>query len=620
MNMTDRIIDARNIWNISGDFGNVCGSVSIDGGKYKSRNEHYSILDQTVTNNLGVNYRTGEFSNISSLPLTLTCLYSKFLFDDGEYDVYTQYNGWQNESLGEWQPLVTGVSIAVENVRTSMGAAPMMALWNRQTNRGIVFHLIPNYSWEINVRRICNNNETTSVSVEMGINRNQLSFSIIPNEKIELPKIIYYEFKNKTDLDCYKLHSFCNEHFSRRELPIIYNTWLYKFDRLPYENVKKQIEPAARLGCEYFVIDAGWFGKGENWEDSRGDWSENQTAALCGRMNQIADKVRANGMKFGFWLEIETASKNSDIVKNHPDYYIREDDKYFFDFTNTDACEYMLNTICRLTEKYKAEFLKLDFNQDMFFDVKHSGFSVYLSAYKDFICTLKKRLPYIYIEGCSSGGMRTNLSACECYDSIWFSDNQSVNEGLRIYKDSILRMPPQILEKWAVIASVPDLPHYGNNFDEHIISTKDATWSLTEGVHLSFLTNFLTGGPIGFSCDLSAISKPTIEKLCDFVKKYKAERDFWKSAVCSILCDTESILILEYSDIDYNKIKIKIFAKRIRQNSLKVYPKVDKKSTYTINSETVSGEFISEHGIKVSLSENYTAEVLELTKSNHEED
>ena len=39
----------------------------------------------------------------ASDPINMNCLMSKFLYDGGEYEVYTQCNTWQNESCGGWQ-------------------------------------------------------------------------------------------------------------------------------------------------------------------------------------------------------------------------------------------------------------------------------------------------------------------------------------------------------------------------------------------------------------------------------------------------------------------------------------------------------------------------------------
>ena len=75
-----------------------------------------------------------HISNVSKTAETVTCLTSKFIFDGGEYDIYTQSNTWQNESLGAWQPLVTSVTGEIRGIRGSFGATPFFVIWNRQNN------------------------------------------------------------------------------------------------------------------------------------------------------------------------------------------------------------------------------------------------------------------------------------------------------------------------------------------------------------------------------------------------------------------------------------------------------------------------------------------------------
>ncbi|MBO6365808.1 alpha-galactosidase, partial [Enterococcus faecalis] len=178
---------------------------------------------------------------------------------------------------------------------------------HKQTNRGIAFHLIPNSSWEIAVSMNAIPGLHSYIQVEMGIDSDNLALSVNPGEEVNMPGIIYYEFKSKIDMDCWKLHRYCTDNMRYRKVPVMYNTWLYKFDKLSVENVKCQIQPAKDLGCEYFVIDAGWFGINPVWARGIGDWTESLTFGFKGNMIEIADAVRQSGMKFGLWLEIERA-------------------------------------------------------------------------------------------------------------------------------------------------------------------------------------------------------------------------------------------------------------------------------------------------------------------------
>ena len=359
--------ESKRFFKCCGSFGEISGEVSRNENTVFYETDRYRINCEYQCDEYGVFTRNDSFTNKSGEDINVNCLKSRFVFEGGEYQVYTQFNSWLTESMGGWQPLVTSISASGGRVRTTHNATPFMALWNEQTQRGVAFHIRPNCAWEMKVTKAGHNNIYTKVVVELGMLDFNLDMKVSPDETVNMPEIICYEFKNKLDMDCYKLHNYMHTHYPRRQLPIIYDTWMYKFDYITYENVSSQIKLAADLGVEYFFIDAGWFGKGADWYLSIGDWSENTVSALKGRMIDIANEVRKAGMKVGIWLEPGRAFRDSDAVKNHPDYYILGDvnGSYFFDYSNEEARKWMLDIIFGLIEKYGIEYIKDDFNGDM---------------------------------------------------------------------------------------------------------------------------------------------------------------------------------------------------------------------------------------------------------------
>lgn len=276
----------------------------------------------------------------------------------------------------------------------------------------------------------------------MGVEDRNLALELAPGEALNLPEILYYEVRNRIGLDCWKLHHYCNERWPRRETPVIFNSWLYLFSDLSVENITACIPVAEKIGCEYFVIDAGWFGKNPDWTLSIGDWVENEEAAFCGRMSEVADEVRAHSMKFGLWFEVERALKTSAAVQAHPDYFIEYEDCCFLDFANPKACDYIFEVLSRQIARYGIEFIKFDFNADVLYDKYRSGFMKYFAGYRAFLKRLKQKHPTVYFQNCASGGMRMNLTNIADFDSFWFSDNQAPYDGLEIIKNTMLRLPP----------------------------------------------------------------------------------------------------------------------------------------------------------------------------------
>jgi len=601
---------ASELWSICGDFGELDGEVKIQNNTVSCESDALYVCSEFEKEE-NVTSITGKVKNISGKAVTLRSLSYNFCFDGGEYDIYSQYNGWQNESLGDWQPLITGVSITGNSIRNAQHAAPFMCLWNRQSERGTVFHMMSEALWEMKATRYLKSGEATYINVQMGVYEHDFSLELLPGEEIELPRIIYYNASNKTDIDCYKLHDYMNKKYPRKEMPVMYNTWLCRFDKITYENVANQIPLAAEIGAEYFVIDAGWFGHGTDWTSSRGDWVENETGALKGRMKDIADEVRSHGMKFGFWIEAESADRNSDIVKNHPEYFLSGDVE-FLDFSREDACEYMFETICGLIEKYDAKFMKFDFNADLYYDKNRSSFMKYYIGYTKLIKKIRAKYPDFYMENCSSGGARMELKNGLLFDSFWLSDDQSPYETMRIFKDTVRRMPPQWIECWATICGYEGIVYPGIP-DEKILATHDATWGNVIKVEQDYLNAMLTGSPVGLSFDLSTLSETMFCNIKNFITEFKDNRAYWMNANCRILTDTETMLVMQFSNRDLSDVRLVIASDKVRQDNITVFP-VLSDGMYNVNGEIISSDDINENGIDVHIKGNYHGEFIHICR------
>ena len=122
------------------------------------------------------------------------------------------------------------------------------------------FHVVADSLWSIKVKNYFQSAVDKTVEIELGVMSRGLNYVLEPDEELTLPTVLFYEFRNKTDMDCYKLHRYLNDIYPAQSLPIVYNTWMGLFDVLDFDRVVEQLLRAKALGAEYFVIDAGWFG------------------------------------------------------------------------------------------------------------------------------------------------------------------------------------------------------------------------------------------------------------------------------------------------------------------------------------------------------------------------
>lgn len=576
--------DIRDLFTVYGNFDEVEGAVTRIADGYTYQNGTLRLDSTYKKHPSGVTERSDTVKNISDSPVTLTTLLSKFTINGGEYEVYTQYNEHISEGQGAWAPLVSGIFGKSDEIRTNQDVNPFVAIYNTQNGRGTAYHLMCESMFEYRISRDAEFLGPRVVSVEMGIKSENFSYTLAPGQELQLPRILFYTFKSKLDLDAYKLHRYANDLY-KKPLPIIYNSWMSHFDLMSYDSLMLQLERAKRLGCEYFTVDAGWFGETQKWWDVVGDWEEPSDCGMCGRLSDFADKVREAGLKFGLWFEIERSSKLSKSIAEHPEYYICPTGQHaYINFAMPEAVDFIYSRLKENIDKYGIEFIKFDLNAPLRFDSTRGAFIDFYRGFIAFLRRIKGEYPELHLECCASGGGRMSMSNVPYFDSFWPSDNHGIYEQLDIFKSTLIRMPASILETWATIRSLEGFtPSYPvGNTEERILLSADCSWFRLEEANLEFIKNALSGGPIGISCDLTQVSEATLDALADFICQYKSEREFWQSAECRILCSTPTLTILQFNDIEFNEIKIYAFTDKYHQDCTTVYPVTSKCGVWSV--------------------------------------
>ena len=615
MNYKKKVNEIGDLFSLHGSFAPPSEKPTATENGFTVECEKFTLTSCFYPHPSGVTKRVDCIKNTSDSPLSLRSILSKFVFNGGEYEVYSQRCFWCAERYGAWQPLVTEVCASNDDVRANAGAAPFVAIYNLQNRRGVAFHILADGKWRFRVRNFyTQTTQSKALTVELGLDDTDFNMTLEAGEVFTLPTVLYYEFTEKTDMDAYKLHRYCNDVYPTRRLPVTYNSWMSKFDNISYDILLEQLQIAKSIGCEYFVIDAGWFGAPNVWFDSVGDWEECKDASMAGRLAEFGETVREYGLKLGLWFEIERACFNSNAYKAHPENYLVENGYAFVNFGSKAAREHIESILFEQIDKYGAEYVKFDFNATLNYDPDSLSFNKYFIGYRSFINDIRERYPEIYLENCASGGMRMALSNLEGFDSFWMSDDHSLYNQLEIFKNAMLRMPSNALETWITVRSLENFePVYGGGSCEKILMSGDAGWDHIEAVYEDFLKAVAVGGPIGISCDLTRLSQRLFDSLADIVAEHKADREFWRRSECRILTDTNSLTVLQYNDPEFSKIKIYSFAKLPIQNSITVYPITDG-ADYELDGRTISASELFGDGIELKVGHRYTASAVTLIK------
>ena len=210
-----------------------------------------------------------------------------------------------------------------------------------------------------------------------------------------------------------------------KNLPIIFNDWGANAGNQTTAKELALIDEAKELGCEYFIMDAGWYdetsdGQSDWW--NIGDWNIAQWRFPNG-LNEVFDKVRECGMIPGIWIEPECIAVKNKAVSLFDDecFFMRhgkrvaENGRHFLDLRNSKVKKRLDKIIDRFVNTYGVGYFKFDYNTDagigteIHADSPGDGLMQYYDAYENWIREICKRHPDLIIENCASGGLRMDF-------------------------------------------------------------------------------------------------------------------------------------------------------------------------------------------------------------------
>ena len=246
--------------------------------------------------------------------------------------------------------------------------------------------------------------------------------------------------------------------------PVIFNDYMNCLNADPTaEKEAPVIKAAADAGCEYYVIDAGWYAElKENWWDSVGLWQPSKTRWGTNGLTGILDQIRARGMVPGLWLEIEVAGINSPL-KDKPDawFFMRHgkrviaNGRYLLDFRNPEVRAHADEVVNRLVREYRVGYIKMDYNVDALLgteteaDSFGQGLLEHQRAYLGWVDAAHLRFPDLVIENCSSGGGRMDYGMLSHHQLQSSSDQMNYQKYPSIVAGTLAAVLPEQLGVWS---------------------------------------------------------------------------------------------------------------------------------------------------------------------------
>ncbi|MBK7822268.1 MAG: alpha-galactosidase [Tessaracoccus sp.] len=238
--------------------------------------------------------------------------------------------------------------------------------------------------------------------------------------------------------------------------PVTFNAWEAVYFDHSLDRLLQLADVAAESGAERFVLDDGWYGSRRSDTSGLGDWVVSDEVWPHG-LAPLADAVHARGMEFGLWFEPEMINLDSDAARAHPEWILSPRShrpqeartQHVLDLTNPAAFAHVLGQMRRVLADTKIDFIKWDFNRDLYEAVSPlTGRPAYhaqtLATYR-LMGTLLAEHPGLEIESCAGGGARIDLGIMELAVRVWASDCIDPIERQQIEAGTSLLLPPELV-------------------------------------------------------------------------------------------------------------------------------------------------------------------------------
>lgn len=230
---------------------------------------------------------------------------------------------------------------------------------------------------------------------------------------------------------------------------VTFNTWFAYGVDVDEATVRQEIDGAALLGAELFVLDAGWYtgagrGGADDFTSGLGTWQVDVSRFPEG-LRPLRDYARDRGLKFGLWVEPERAAlstinqrglaQESWLAKNGGKY--GSSDAAQICFGGAAARQWVLDQMTRLIDDVQPDYIKWDNNFSINCDRSGHGHGsadgnfAHVNGLYTVLAELRSRYPDLQIENVSGGGNRLDVGMLRYSDVAWMDDRSAPSALVR---------------------------------------------------------------------------------------------------------------------------------------------------------------------------------------------
>lgn len=458
------------------DSVNAAGGSDSKSEVYITKNGIKLIVEHKPGKSAGVTCITTSITNESEREVNLEMLTSFYLKDIKADKLHRMLSCWSSEGrhkVEAFNELNLEASWTKHAPRIfkfgNVGSMPVrsyfpfVALEDSESGHFTAVSLYSPSSWQIEVIR---HHEEDKVNLAGGIADRDFghwSRVLKPGETLTAPKAVVAEGDSFLEV-CNLLVEEQTPDISPidNDMGITFNEYCTTWGDPSIENLKKIADKIAGKGIKYLVMDSGWYlERGQYWWDYIGRWEVNKDRFPNG-LKELSEYIRSKGMIPGIWFEPESLAWGSDIFDNRDciltkdGYPINIGGKRFLDMESEKARDFLREKVIKLLKDNDFGYIKIDYNDTIGIgcdgtDSLGENLRRKVLASQDFFRELRKEIPDLVIENCSSGGHRLEASMMELASMASFSDAHETKSIPIIAASLQCMVRPEQNQIWAVM-------------------------------------------------------------------------------------------------------------------------------------------------------------------------
>jgi len=383
---------------------------------------------------------------------------------EAPFEVATaKYEEWAHEGAWAFDPVSNG-TVALNGTRGKSGwGHPTFFARNRASGEWFVASLGWSGNWAMHVTGTNDDaHNRARLFFDLGPSAaDPVLRTIAPGESVRSPETHLLLMHSDLDHVIQALHEHVRHDIllppiPGREYQVESNHRGYIVDHESEAGMKREIDIAASIGAEEFLVDAGWFGpEPNNWGNNVGDWYAG--AWLPNDLTPVREYARSKGMLFGLWMEIEGMGAASKLKQQHPEWIETRNGQPVaggrqLDLSNPDAAAWIESEIVRIIQKYDLDMFRIDYNHS----VEEGGNRLrdgfientqwrHVEALYGIFDRVHARFPMVILQNCAGGGGRLDYGIMRRFHNSEVSDWSRGPRALKIFNGMTWLFPPEIL-------------------------------------------------------------------------------------------------------------------------------------------------------------------------------